>query len=153
MRFEFSAGGIVLRQAQDFGSKPQFTKGSVEILVCQHSGHHGWVFPKGLIGDHKKDEGRQQTAIREVKEETGVEAKIEKELTPVTFWYVWEGEKRKKTVYYYLMEETGGDITNHDFEMENVEWIAAEKVEERLTYSSDKKVWKEAEKIIVGGGR
>ena len=73
MKFEFSAGGIVFRQvfdsegaqtrgAQGFGLKPQFTKKNLEILVAQHSQHHGWVFPKGLIGDHVKDEKKSVSA-------------------------------------------------------------------------------------------
>ncbi|MCL4387428.1 hypothetical protein M1307_03490 [Patescibacteria group bacterium] len=59
MKFEFSAGGIVLRDTQDFGSKPQYKKKALKVLVCQHSQHHGWVFPKGLIGDKKKGEGKE----------------------------------------------------------------------------------------------
>ncbi len=136
MKMEFSAGGIV------------YKKTPLVILVAQHSGHHGWVFPKGLIGDHLSESGQAETkevaALREVEEETGAKAKILKELTPTTFWYVFEGEKRKKTVYYFLMEYVSGDITNHDWEMENVEWLPVEEVEKRLTYNSDKKVWSEA---------
>ena len=134
MKFQFSAGGIVF-------------KGN-EVLLCQHSQHHGWVFPKGLIADKKENESKKQTAIREVKEETGVDAKIIKALTPVTYWFVFEGEKIKKTVYYFLMRYVGGDITKHDEEMENVQWLPIEKVGERLTYKSDKKVWQEAQKLI-----
>lgn len=148
MKFEFSAGGIVLRQAQDFGSKPQSSKKKFVVLVGQHSQHHGWVFPKGLIGDRIKGEKKEETAIREVEEETGVRAKIVKELKPVTYWYVFEGEKIKKTVYYFLMEYLSGDTKNHDFEMENVEWIPIEKVAERLTYKSDREVWKLALQIL-----
>ena len=147
MKFQFSAGGIVLRQAQDFGSKPQFSK-NIEVLLCQHSQHHGWVFPKGLIADKKENESKEQTALREVKEETGVEGKIIKILTPVSYWFVFEGEKVKKTVYYFLMEYIGGDITKHDHEMENVEWLPKEEVEKRLTYKSDKKVWEVALRAI-----
>lgn len=150
MKLQFSAGGIVLRQAQD-----KFTKKGWEVLVCQHSQHHGWVFPKGLIGDHPSagsgqvnKETKENAALREVKEETGVDAKIIKTLTPVTYWFVFEHEKIKKTVYYFLMEYVGGDISKHDEEMENVEWLPKEKVKERLTYKSDKKVWQEALKII-----
>ena len=54
MRFEFSAGGIVYKKE----------KSEVFILVAQHSSHHGWVFPKGLIGDHVKNEGKEETALR-----------------------------------------------------------------------------------------
>ena len=134
MKFQFSAGGIVIK-----GSK---------VLLCQHSQHHGWVFPKGLIGDHQKGENKEITALREVKEETGIDAKIIKALTPVTYWFVFEGEKIRKTVYYFLMEYIGGDIGKHDHEMEAVEWLPKEKIEERLTYISDKKVWEEAKKLI-----
>jgi 8-oxo-dGTP diphosphatase len=57
-------------------------------------------------------------------------------------------EKVRKTVYYFLMEYAGGDITKHDHEMENVEWLPTNKVEERLTYKSDKIVWREVLKIL-----
>lgn len=152
MKFEYSAGGVVLRQAQDFGSKPQYTKKKLEILVAQHSQHHGWVFPKGLIGDNIKNEKKEDTAIREVQEETGIDAKIIKELKPVTYWYVFNKEKIKKTVYYYIMAHLGGSFKERDHEMENVEWLTLDEVEERLTYKSDKEVWKEAKKIILATG-
>ena len=156
MKLEFSAGGIVLRQTQDFGSKPQSLKKKIEVLLCQHSQHHGWVFPKGLIGETgssvkgqgSRRETKEEAAIREVQEETGVMGKIIEPLSPVTYWYEWDWEKRKKTVYYFIMEYVSGDITKHDFEMENVEWLPMDKVEKRLTYPSDKEVWKEAVKIL-----
>ena len=147
MRFEFSAGGIVLRQAQDFGM-PQFSKNRFEVLLCQHSQHHGWVFPKGLIGDHIEKESKEETALREVKEETGIVAKIIKPLTPISYWYNLKGEKIKKTVYYFVMEYISGSTKNHDFEMENVEWLPIDEVENRLTYGSDRKVWQQAKKLI-----
>ena len=143
MRFEFSAGGIVLRQAQDKNQR-----NNMLILVAQHSQHHGWVFPKGLIGDHIEKESKEETALREVKEETGIVAKIIKPLTPISYWYNLKGEKIKKTVYYFVMEYISGSTKNHDFEMENVEWLPIDEVENRLTYGSDRKVWQQAKKLI-----
>ncbi len=139
MKFQFSAGGIVYKQKG----------GKIFILVAQHSQHHGWVFPKGLIGDHIEKEGKEETALREVEEETGVRSKIIKTLSPADYWYVFEGEKIKKTVYYYLMTVVSEDISKHDKEMENVEWLEIENVENRLTYPSEKKVWQEAYKLIA----
>ncbi|OGH06403.1 MAG: hypothetical protein A2171_02230 [Candidatus Levybacteria bacterium RBG_13_35_9] len=145
MKLEFSAGGIVYKYKKlNIKNK----KDEVLILVAQHSGHHGWVFPKGRIGDHVENEGKEETAVREVEEETGTKGKIIKSLKPIVYWYDWKGEKIKKTVYYFLMEYISGDINDHDWEMEKVEWLPIDEVEKRLTYPSDKKVWKEAKKLI-----
>jgi len=145
MKFEFSAGGIVFKKE----------KKELYILVAQHSQHLGWVFPKGLIGDHVKGEKKsasaegsgetkEEAAVREVEEETGAKGVILKQITPLTYWYVWEGEKRKKTVYYFIMKYVGGDITKHDIEMSAVEWLPENEVSERLTYKSDKQAYEEA---------
>ena len=132
MKIQFSAGGIIIVENK--------------VLLCQHSQHHGWVFPKGLI-DNK--ETKEEAALREVQEETGAIGKITKPLTPVTYWFVLEGEKIKKTVYYFLMDYVGGDITKHDHEMEDVAWVLIDEVEKRLTYKSDKQVWQETQKLLV----
>jgi len=154
MKFEFSAGGVVIKKSEIRNSA--FAKASADkhkseilVLVSQHSQHHGWVFPKGLIGDHIENEQKEETALREVEEETGAKGKIIQALTPVEFWYSFEGEKIHKTVYYFLMEFIGGDITKHDMEMENVEWLSINEVALRLTYDSDKKVWNQAEKLLI----
>lgn len=128
---EFSAGGIVLK----------IEAKKLYILVSQHSQHHGWVFPKGFIGDKIAGEGKEETALREVQEETGIIGKILEPVDPITYWYEMDGEKHKKTVYYYIMEFVGGDINKHDWEMENVEWLPIDAVMDRLTYPSDKEVW------------
>ena len=142
MKFEFSAGGVVFTQDD---------AGHLNIIVSQHSQHHGWVFPKGLIGDKIQGETKENTAIREVEEEAGVKGEILKPLTPVMYWYQMDGQKIKKTVYYFLMRYVSGDIAVHDHEMENVEWVPLSAVEQKLTYKSDKIVWQEAKKLLEGG--
>ncbi len=138
MKQLISAGGVV------------FTKkdGNLCILIAQHASHHGWVFPKGLVGDHIASESKEHTAIREVQEETGITGKILHTLTPISYSYTDKEDHINKTVYYYVMQFVSGDIRNHDAEMENVEWINSSKVLEKLTFKSDKKVWLEAAKII-----
>ena len=72
MKLEFSAGGVVYKREKD----------AIKILIAQHSGHHGWVFPKGIIGDHpsassgQARETKEEAALREVEEETGIKGKI-----------------------------------------------------------------------------
>ncbi len=141
MKFEFSAGGIVYKREQ----------GNIYVLVAKHSGYHGWVFPKGLIGDKKEFEGqsKEETALREVEEETGVVGEILRSLTPITYWYVHGGERRRKTVYYFLMRFISGDTSRHDAEMEEVEWLPESKVRDRLTFANEKEVWDEAKQLII----
>lgn len=138
MKFEFSAGGIVFK----------FEGEKTWILLCQHSQHHGWGFPKGLIGDKKSGETKESTALREVEEETGAKGEILEAIEPIMYWYKFEGETIKKTVYYYVMRFVGGDITKHDFEMEDVQWVEKDKVLEKLTFKSDKEVFEKALPII-----
>lgn len=138
MKHQFSAGGIVFKKS----------KKDVLVLVAKHSQHKGWVFPKGLIGDNIKGEKKEDTALREVFEETGVKAKIIKPLKEVSYWFVFEKEKIKKTVYYFLMEYVSENKDEKDNEMEEVEWLEKEKVKNRLTYKSDKVAWEEARELI-----
>lgn len=134
-KFEESAGGIVIKKENE----------QTFVLVTQHSGHHGWVFPKGLIDP---GEDKETSAIREVKEEGGVEAKIKHPLDPVEYFYQFEGNKIKKKVTYFLMEYISGNIDDHDWEMEAAEWLPQTQVEERLSFKSDKKVFAEAVKYL-----
>ena len=135
MKFEESAGGIVTKEKNNH----------TYILITQHSGHHGWVFPKGLID---KGEEVATTALREVKEEGGVECKIIKKLPSVEYFYQFKGNKIKKKVTYFLMEYVSGNIDEHDWEMEDAQWVTIEKAEEKLSFKSDKEVFQKAKTII-----
>lgn len=146
-KIEVSAGGVVFKKE---GEK-------ILWLICQHSQHKGWVFPKGLVGDHTKDEPMEQAALREVEEEGGIKAKIvKKDPIKITYKYQWNnsphgGVKGKnilvnKTVYYFLMEYVSGDPKNHDWEMSDAKFVTQEEVKKTLTYSLDKEAF---EKILI----
>ena len=78
---ETSAGGIVFKKE----------KNKTLWLICQHSYHKGWVFPKGLIGDKKENEDMKEAALREVEEEGGVKAKIiDDKPVKVSYVYQWQ---------------------------------------------------------------
>lgn len=91
MREEISAGGVVFKK-----------KEGKRYLLLLKDKNGKWTFPKGLV---EPDEDRKITAAREVAEETGID-KIEfsQELTPIQYWYRWEGELIRKKVYYFLFE-------------------------------------------------
>ena len=63
MKFEFSAGGIVYKRGKTKKSTSQKNAEEILVLVAKHSQHHGWVFPKGLIGDTEENKLRLLTCM------------------------------------------------------------------------------------------
>ena len=126
--YQISAGGVVFKKNL--------------WLVGQHSQHKGWVFLKGLIGDKDSTESMETAAIREVKEEGGIVAKIV-DNKPILTEYKYELENTivKKKVYYYLMEYVSGDTKDHDWEMDQVKFINEEEIKNTLTYQSEKEAF------------
>ena len=116
-------------------------------LVAKHSGYHKWVLPKGLVEPGEKLE---QTAVREVEEEAGIKTKIIAKIPePEKYIYTMNGVKIFKVVTYFLMEYVSGDIKNHDFEMEEVEWLEFDEAKKRLDFSGAKAVLEKAKKLLI----
>jgi 8-oxo-dGTP pyrophosphatase MutT (NUDIX family) len=104
------------------------------------------VFPKGLV---EKGEGMKETALREVEEECGIKTKIVRKIPgPEKYIYTFEGTKIFKQVEYFLMEYVSGNIKDHDFEMEEVEWLEFEEARKRLDFAEAKKVLDKAKKLL-----
>lgn len=145
MKHEISAGGIVYRKVQSLKSKVH----KVVWLICQHSQHKGWVFPKGLVGDTNENEPLEDAALREVEEEGGIKAKIIAPLPkPIEYFYKLKGETIKKTVHYFLMEYITGDPKDHDHEMMDAKFVTADEVKSTLTYKTDKQAFEEALRLF-----
>lgn len=141
-KHEISAGGIVFKKFKVQNSK---SKVVTVWLVCQHSQHKGWVFPKGLVGDLNNHESMEAAAVRETKEEGGVVARVIASLgAPVEYNYTFSGQRIKKTVYYYLMEYISGDPKNHDWEICDARFMTKDEVKRTLTFASDKKAFDQA---------
>lgn len=134
MKREFSAGGIV------FNDKGQ-------VLVTQHSQNKHWSFPKGLL-DHP-EQTTEQSALREVKEEGGIEAQILGKVGHSKYIYTLNGEKIFKIVTYFLMKYLSGDPKDHDWEVEQADWYKPEDALKQLTFSQDKTLLKKALEMYV----
>ncbi len=121
---QISAGGIVFKENL--------------WLICQHSQHKGWVFPKGFVGDINKGESNETAALREVEEEGGIKAEIVNP-KPIISRYEYELKNvlYKKIVYYFLMKYLSGDPKNHDWEMSDAKFVSEDEVKKTLTYPSD----------------
>ena len=138
----FSAGGIVIREGTN---GPDGTKGT-KVLVTQHSKHHGWDFPKGHI---EQGESSEQAAIREVKEETGVKAKIIEKIGQTEYFYFDSGERVFKTVVFFIMKFLEQGVATTGFEVESIVWLPVDEVGNKLTFKDTKELWKKAKPKIV----
>lgn len=138
-RSEFSAGGVVIRRTAE----------GIEVALAARRTRKGdlaWGLPKGLV---EPGEEPEEAALREVREETGLEAKILSSLGEISYWYVWDEERVRKRVAFFLMEATGGDISAHDHEMEEVRWFPLEGAPRRATYPTERGVLRNAVRAVA----
>ena len=105
-----------------------------------------WTLPKGTPDP---GETREQTAVREVREETGLEVRISRPLDSIEYWFVQGGARIHKTVHYFLMDQTGGDLGSHDHEFESVRWIAFEEAQRLLTFETERALVARAAEAIA----
>jgi len=110
-----------------------------------------WTLPKGTPNE---GETVEQTALREVAEETGLQVRISAPLDSIEYWFVLGGTRIHKTVHYFLMEPTGGDLADHDHEFEEVRWVRFDDAPTLLTFDTERAlVAKAAATLTVAQGR
>lgn len=131
-----SCGGVVYR----------LRDGVVELALCgRRTGL--WALPKGTP---EPGETLEQTALREVREETGLAVEIEAPLGHIEYWFTLPRERVHKRVYFYLMASCGGSVDDHDPEFDVVEWFPASAAPATLTYPSEAEVVGRALDALAG---
>jgi 8-oxo-dGTP pyrophosphatase MutT (NUDIX family) len=145
MKREFSAGAVVVRSmagrqwlaAVRPGGKPEGV----------------WALPKGLIDP---GEGAQETALREVTEETGVEGEPVAKLGDVRYVYTWDGERIFKIVSFFLVRYRHGRIDDvppaHRHEVAEARWLPLEEAPRLLAYKGEKEMAEKALMMLAAGG-
>jgi 8-oxo-dGTP pyrophosphatase MutT (NUDIX family) len=131
-----SAGGVVYRLNGNHG---------VEIVICGRTSDGVWGLPKGT-----PDPGEtiEQTAVREVSEETGLQVKIVARIGVVEYWFARQGVRYHKWVHHFLMQSTGGDTSQHDLEYDKVEWRPIEDALRTLTFRNEANMVEKARTMI-----
>ena len=112
------------------------------VLLVHRPKYDDWSFPKG-----KADPGEtvEQTALREVREETGLDCKIICPLPSIRYTFEGRGSiPRPKVVHYFLMEPAGGTLAVNGYEIDRAEWLDPDEAMRRLTYDHDGKLLSDA---------
>jgi 8-oxo-dGTP diphosphatase len=121
-----AAGGVVI----DSASKPP------RVLLIHRERYDDWSFPKGGV---TAGETIEEAALREVKEETGLNCRITERLSQMRYNYrTRSGKRRPKVVHYFLMEATGGALHATGEEVDEVAWFDFDEATRRLSYDRDK---------------
>jgi 8-oxo-dGTP diphosphatase len=118
-----AAGGIVVRDGR--------------VLLVHRPKYDDWTFPKGKAQDGESDE---ETALREVEEETGLRCELERELPSSTYT---DSQGRPKTVRYWLMRPVEGEFAPTN-EVDDIAWLSPDEAERGLSYERDRVVLRAA---------
>ena len=134
-----SSGGVVFKKEGD--------KAYVVLVGVERKGKLVWALPKGLVEEGEKPE---ETAQREVREESGVNGILVDKLGDVSYWYVdkEEGVKYHKVVHFYLFKYTNGSPEDHDWEIKEARWFPIDEAIKVMEYPSEREILEKAKEMI-----
>ena len=127
-------GGVVIRKSNN----------QTEVLICERFSENLIALPKG-----KPNEGEYEaaTAIREVREETGINAIIKNKIKDIFYSFKSPNGIINKKVSFFLMEKIDGEISNHDDEFDKVYWEKCDSALKKLSHQGEKDVLEKAIKL------
>jgi mutator protein MutT len=135
---ETSAGGVVLDAQQ----------ANVALIGrLDRRGRLLWSLPKGHI---EEGETPEQTAVREVAEETGISSRVLRPLGTIDYWFVADNRRIHKTVHHFLLQATDGELSDADVEVTEVAWVALDELDERLAYADERRLVRKARELLSG---
>jgi 8-oxo-dGTP pyrophosphatase MutT (NUDIX family) len=120
--------------------------GRIEVLLVHRRQPRLWALPKGT-----PDSGEtiEETAVRETREETGLEVEIERPLRSIRYFFVRGTTRFHKTVHFFLMRAIGGALEDHDAEFDEVAWVDLEEALAILNHATERSVVEEAAAVLA----
>jgi len=138
-RDQVSSGGVAFRW-QDL---------EPEIAIVSVKPSLRWQLPKGIVDP---GESPEITAVREVREEAGIETDLLSLIETIEYWYrstkYGKPVRFHKFVHFYLLSYRSGDVTDHDHEVAEARWVSFEEAMEMLAFKSERKVVEKAKEMI-----
>jgi 8-oxo-dGTP pyrophosphatase MutT (NUDIX family) len=136
---QVSAGGVLIREGAE----------GPEVVLASRRTRRGelvWGLPKGLV---EPGESPEDTAVREVQEETGHKGTVRGPIGDVSYWFVWEGTRIRKTVHFFLMDDSGDAPGPRDQEMEEVRWFPLDQAAGVAGFASEQDVLRSAARKVL----
>ena len=131
-----SFGGVVFRRDGD----------RFEIVLVGRSAQGTWGLPKGTPDE---GESMEDTALREVAEETGIKPRLIELIGQIQYYFVARNTRFHKTVAFFLMEAAGGDVAQHDHEYDLVQWFDLDEAVDRLSYPNEAEMVRRAREMLL----
>lgn len=140
---QVSAGGVAFRRGSP----------GIEVAVVSVKPSLRWQLPKGIVDP---GETPDVTAVREVREEAGIETELLALIEIVEYWYrslkYGKPIRYHKFVHFYLLQYRAGDVSDHDHEIEEARWVRFEEAIEMLAFKSERAVVEKAREMIMKKG-